>query len=140
MAKDKLTDKQEMFCREYLVDLNATQAAIRAGYSEKTAKDIGCQNLAKLNVAKRIQELKDKRQSKVEVSAEYVLQTILDTVELSKRDDDKANIYKGAELLGKHLSLFSDKILNQQLDKDGNPADAPALEVKFVKSETNNDT
>jgi phage terminase small subunit len=141
MAKDKLTDKQEMFCREYLVDLNATQAAIRAGYSEKTAKVIGAQNLSKLNVSERIDKLKEKRQNKVEVSAEYVLQTILDTVELSKRDDDKQNIYKGAELLGKHLSLFSDKILNQQLDKDGNPTDAPAIEVKLVKpNNTDNDT
>jgi len=46
----KLTNKQKRFVDEYLIDLNATQAAIRAGYSEKTAKDIGCQNLAKLNI------------------------------------------------------------------------------------------
>jgi phage terminase small subunit len=40
-----LTDKQAAFCREYLIDLNGTQAAIRAGYSEKTAKDIAAENL-----------------------------------------------------------------------------------------------
>jgi phage terminase small subunit len=43
-----LTDKQGMFCREYLIDLNATQAAIRAGYSEKTARASGCENLKNL--------------------------------------------------------------------------------------------
>ena len=44
VATTKLTAKQEFFCKEYLIDLNATQAAIRAGYSEKTAKDMACQN------------------------------------------------------------------------------------------------
>lgn len=46
----KLTPKQQRFVEEYLVDLNATQAAIRAGYSPSTAKEIGAQNLTKLNV------------------------------------------------------------------------------------------
>jgi phage terminase small subunit len=48
----KLTDKQEMFCKEYLIDLNATQAAIRAGYSEKTANIIGRRKLIKTLVFK----------------------------------------------------------------------------------------
>lgn len=52
-----LTAKQERFCNEYMVDLNATQAAIRSGYSEDTAKSIGCENLTKLNIQKRISEL-----------------------------------------------------------------------------------
>lgn len=46
----KLTEKQKRFVEEYLIDLNATQAAIRAGYSPNTAKDIGCENLAKPNI------------------------------------------------------------------------------------------
>ena len=50
----KLTDKQERFCYEYCVDFNATQAAIRAGYSESSAKEIGCENLTKPNIKKRI--------------------------------------------------------------------------------------
>ncbi|MDD3747732.1 MAG: terminase small subunit [Anaerostipes sp.] len=58
-----LTDKQKRFCDEYLIDLNAKQAAIRAGYSEKTAKQIGQQNLTKLDlkeyITKRMEE-KDK--------------------------------------------------------------------------------
>jgi phage terminase small subunit len=53
---NKLTPKQEAFVREYLVDLNGTQAAIRAGYSEKSAPVIACQNLRKLNVLRAIEE------------------------------------------------------------------------------------
>lgn len=45
-----LTDKQRLFCEEYLIDLNATQAAIRAGYSEKTARKIGSENLTKPDI------------------------------------------------------------------------------------------
>lgn len=50
----KLTNKQQRFIEEYLIDLNATQAAIRAGYSVKTAKDMGCENLAKPNIQEAI--------------------------------------------------------------------------------------
>lgn len=52
-----LTDKQELFCHEYIKDFNATQAAIRAGYSQKTAKAIGSENLTKLDVSNRVKEL-----------------------------------------------------------------------------------
>jgi phage terminase small subunit len=69
----KLTAKQELFCLEYLIDLNATQAAIRAGYSEKTAKDIACENLAKPNLQSRIAELKAERVERTEINADWVL-------------------------------------------------------------------
>lgn len=68
-----LTDKQEMFCREYLIDLNATQAAIRAGYSVKTANRIAAQNLSKLDIQNRIAELKAKRNEGMKIDADYVL-------------------------------------------------------------------
>ena len=55
----KLNDKQRRFCLEYCIDLNATQAAIRAGYSEKTAAVIGCENLIKPNIAEYIKELQE---------------------------------------------------------------------------------
>lgn len=57
MAKN-LTDKQEAFCREYMIDFNATQAAIRAGYSKKTAGQIGEENLKKPEIDKRVASLK----------------------------------------------------------------------------------
>lgn len=53
-----LKDKQELFCNEYIIDFNATQAAIRAGYSFKTACAIGTENLRKPNILSRIEELK----------------------------------------------------------------------------------
>ena len=69
----KLTDKQQRFVEEYLVDLNATQAAIRAGYSKKTAKVIAAQNLSKLNVAAEIQSGRQKLSEKTGVTAERVI-------------------------------------------------------------------
>ena len=53
---DFMTDKQRRFVDEYLIDLNATQAAIRAGYSEKTARYIGYENLTKPHISNAIQE------------------------------------------------------------------------------------
>lgn len=50
-----LTDKQQRFVDKYVIGLNATQAAIRAGYSEEATRDIECENLAKSNIAKAIQ-------------------------------------------------------------------------------------
>lgn len=76
MAKNKLSDKQEQFCKEYLIDLNATQAAIRAGYSEKTAQQIGTENLSKLVIQSRISELKAKRNVKVDLKAEDILKEL----------------------------------------------------------------
>lgn len=68
-----LTDKQDMFCREYLIDLNATQAAIRAGYSVRTANRIAAQNLSKLDIQNRIAELKAQRNDLVGINATYVV-------------------------------------------------------------------
>lgn len=68
-----LTAKQETFVGEYLKDLNAAQAAIRAGYSKKTAKEIGCQNLAKPNIAATIAKKMEERAVRVGIEADDVL-------------------------------------------------------------------
>ncbi|TPD93618.1 terminase small subunit [Pantoea vagans] len=81
-----LTDKQEMFCREYLIDLNATQAAIRAGYSEKTANRTGSENLSKPDVAQRIIDLKSERNERVEVNSDYVLRRLVEIDEMDVLD------------------------------------------------------
>lgn len=54
--ENKMTAKQKRFCDEYLIDLNATQAAIRAGYSEKTARQIGTENLSKPSIKEYIEK------------------------------------------------------------------------------------
>lgn len=69
----KLRPKQKMFVEEYLVDLNATQAAIRAGYSAKTASSIGEQNLRKLDIQTAIQEAMKDRQERTGVTQDRVI-------------------------------------------------------------------
>jgi len=81
-----LNDKQEMFCREYLIDLNATQAAIRAGYSEKTANRTGSENLSKPDIAQRIIDLKSSRNERVEIDADYVLRRLVEIDEMDVLD------------------------------------------------------
>ncbi len=71
-----MTPKQEMFVREYLVDLNATQAAIRAGYAEKTAYSIGQENLKKPEIAFAVAEGKAKRAAEIGVDARWVLKRL----------------------------------------------------------------
>jgi phage terminase small subunit len=135
MASDKLTKKQQAFVNEYLVDLNATQAAIRAGYSKSTSYSIGNENLNKPEIATAIQSAMDKRSKRVEIDADYVLGTIVSTIERCKQAEpvmdkagnhlttetedggealayrfDASGVLKGAELLGKHLKLFTDKV------------------------------
>lgn len=82
----KLTDKQELFCREYLKDLNATQAAIRAEYSEKTAYSIGQENLTKPEIQSRIAELNAERMEKLEVDASYVLKRLVEIDQMDVLD------------------------------------------------------
>lgn len=142
-----MTAKQLMFVKEYLVDLNATQAAIRAGYSEKTAGAVGAENLTKPEIAVAVQEAMGKRAERVEVDSDYVLKTIIDTVERCKQSRpvldrkgepifvetedgalapaytfDSSAVLKGCELLGKHLKLFTDK--SEITGKDGGPVES----------------
>ncbi|HAU5528425.1 TPA: terminase small subunit [Proteus mirabilis] len=81
-----LTDKQEMFCREYLIDLNATQAAIRAGYSEKTANRTASENLSKPDIQLRISELLKKRSDRLQIDADYVLNRLVEIDQMDVLD------------------------------------------------------
>lgn len=109
MATPKLTPKQLMFCKEYLIDLNATQACIRAGYSEKTANRIGAENLSKPVIKEEIDRLKAIREKKVELTAEKVLKDI-ERVRGKAEDTNQFNVsLKASELQGKHLAMFTEK-------------------------------
>ena len=117
MSKKELTAKQRMFVKEYLIDLNATQAAIRAGYSEKTAAVIGCQNLMKVNVAEAIQREVAARAERTEVTQDWVVEKIKRTVERCEgslgEDGEPFNpnaLLKGTEQLGRHLRMFGPDI------------------------------
>ena len=75
MAK-KLTEKQKRFVEEYLIDLNATQAAIRAGYSPKTANEQGTQNLAKLSIQDAVAKAMAERSRRTGINQDRVLQEL----------------------------------------------------------------
>ena len=72
-----LTQKQEWFCREYIIDLNATQAAKRAGYSEASAGSIGGEILQKPEIQNRINELQAERSKRVNITADEILRDLM---------------------------------------------------------------
>lgn len=131
MIVAKLTAKQKRFCDEYLIDLNATQAAIRSGYSKKTARKIGQENLTKPDIKEYIQHRMDEKEKILiadqdEVlkyltsvlrgeseSEEIVIENIGDYMSeartMKKAPSEKDRL-KAAELLGKRYNLFSDKM------------------------------
>lgn len=107
-----MTPKQEAFVREYLIDLNATQAAIRAGYSKRTAHVIGHENLTKPEMGAAIEAAMNARAKRTEITADYVFEGIRDTIERCRGEGDAFNpgqALKGLELLGKHLKPFTEK-------------------------------
>jgi phage terminase small subunit len=77
----KLTDKQEMFCREYVIDWNATRAAIAAGYSEDTAKQTGYENLTKPYIKEYIEEIQKDLAKLAGVSALSNIKHLTDILE-----------------------------------------------------------
>ena len=126
MPAVKLTAKQSNFVKEYLIDLNATQAAIRAGYSKKTAFRSGQENMQRPAIKAAIQKVMDKRSKKTGITANGVLADIryLADMCLGRKPTKKAQLFEGVyverevlevnqqgakaalELLGKHLKLF----------------------------------
>lgn len=131
-SKRKLTPKQDLFVHEYLVDLNAKQAAIRAGYSPKTAEWIGPQLLQKTHVQDELAKRQARRSARLEIRAEDVLRRLLASAENGQqlipvvgldgqqiigkdgqpvwRQLDASNANKALELIGKHVGLFNDKL------------------------------
>lgn len=71
-----MTPKQQRFCYEYMIDLNATRSAIRAGYSERTANKIASELLKNEEVKEMIQQLKEEQQKKLEITIDTVLKEI----------------------------------------------------------------
>lgn len=113
-SKDRqLNPKQDKFCQEYLVDLSATQAALRAGYSAKSAGFIGYQLLQKTPIASRIEELRTKQQVRTGISADRALKEAArlaffdirklcdaagNPIPIQDLDDDTAAAIQGLEL------------------------------------------
>jgi phage terminase small subunit len=109
----KLTPKQEMFCQEFLVDLNGAAAARRAGYSEKTAHEQAAQLLAKLSITERIAELKQERANKVARTAQDALNDLFAYTREAHDIGDLKTAMKGLELQLKHFGELTDKVKNE---------------------------
>jgi phage terminase small subunit len=121
----KLTDKQQRFVDEYMIDLNATQAAIRTGYSSRTADVQGPRLLGNVGIARAIAEHKAELAARAAVTAEYVLTSLKDVVTKSMQAEPVYDKFghptgewvfdsKGAtgalNLLGKHIGMFNEKV------------------------------
>ena len=103
-----LKDQHELFCQEYIIDLNATQAAIRAGYSERTARLTGHRLITNDNVQARLSELKSVRNQKLNVSAQWVLQKAMESFEFNAQaifDKDGNPQMVNAPAAGKFLEM-----------------------------------
>ena len=89
-----LTPKQQRFVEEYLIDLNATQSAIRAGYSEKTANEQGSRLLANVSISEAIAEAQNKRTEQTQIDAAYVLKRLVEIDQMDVLDimDDQMKI------------------------------------------------
>ena len=110
----KLTPKQKRFVAEYLVDLNATAAARRAGYSAKTADRIGPELLGKTCVSEAIQQAIRERQQRTEVTQDYVIKKLKEITDKDASDAQDSDLkyvnkIKALELLGKHLGAWEPK-------------------------------
>lgn len=136
----KLTAKQKRFCDEYLICLNASEAAIKAGYSKKTARVIGQENLLKPALKAYIQQRMDEKEKELIADQNEVLKYLTSVIrgqsrssvvvvenvgdymsearEMEKAPDERERL-KAAELLGKAHGIFTDKV-QQEVDMDLN--------------------
>ena len=137
-----LTEKQKRFCDEYLIDLNATQAAIRAGYSERSARQIAERNMTKDDIQKYIKERMSEKEKQLIADQDEVLKYLTSVLRgestaqeiviegtgdgcseaktMEKAPSEKERL-KAAELLGKRYALFTDKVTV-----------SPTLNIPFV--------
>lgn len=105
----KLTPKQAAFVAEYLIDLNATQAAIRAGYSKKTAHVTGHENLKKPEIAAAVKTAIDARAEQAAVTAQEVIDGLRSEAEYFGLNSSHSARVAAWAHLGKHLGIFTDK-------------------------------
>lgn len=126
----KLTPKQQRFVDEYLIDLNATQAAIRAGYSEKTAYSIGDENLKKPDIKKAIEKAQQERQKRTLVTQDDVIRGLLTEAEWQGEGSSHSARVSAWAHLGKHLNMFTDKI--DHTSSDGSMS--PNLKIEFINA------
>lgn len=123
----RLTVKQKRFCDEYLIDCNATQAAIRAGYSKKTAGAVGYENLKKPQIKEYIDEQLKRIENDNIADTKEVMEYLTNVMrgksrssvlsmcgdgmqEIIEKPPDEKEKIKAAELIGKRYGMFKDNV------------------------------
>lgn len=101
--------RQTRFVQEYLIDLNATQAAIRAGYSEKAARAIGSENLTKPDIAEAIAKAQEKAAARCEFTHDSIIKDIDEIGKEARGEGVYASALKSRELIGKHFGMWPNK-------------------------------
>ena len=112
-----LTPKQARFAAEYLVDLNASAAARRAGYSERTAEQQGCRLLRNVKVAARIASLQDKTAKRLEVTVDSIMADLEDLCRGAVRAGQFGPAVRAKELMGKRLGMFADRVIVNEIQQ-----------------------
>lgn len=136
-----LTDKQKRFVEEYLIDLNATQAAIRAGYSEKTADQIGSELLRKTKVSEAVNAAMERRSQKTKIDAEYVLMQAVKLHERCMQEIEPFTDRKGNHVHDEHgrpVYIFDSKGAAASLALVGKHVNVQAFKEQIEHSGTVN--
>jgi phage terminase small subunit len=100
-----LTHRQQRFTDEYLLDLNSTKAAIRAGYSSKTARQMAAQNMSKPAISNVIAMSMQQRSEHARVDSNWVLQAMLALYKEAREAGDMRFAIKALETIGKHVNV-----------------------------------
>ena len=127
-----LTPKQDLFVLEYLKDLNATQAAIRAGYSKRSAGQIGDENLRKHEIAEAIAIKKTERSKKTKIDAEWVLKSAVKVFNRCMQEEQVTD--KEGNPIGEYK--FEHAGANKALDTIGKHIDVQAFKEVIEKKLT----
>lgn len=108
----RLTEKQRKFAKEYTVDYNGNQAAIRAGYSPKTARQAAADLLTKTNVLQAIKEFQAEAETKIVLNRNMVIEGLLKEASFTGQGASHAARVSAWEKLGKTMGMFVDKVEN----------------------------
>ncbi len=132
-----LNEKQKQFCEEFIIDFNGTQAAIRAGYSKRSAKQIAFENLTKLDFQNYIKELIENRNKRTKITQDEVVNKIIEVVEVctqkvEQRDENGDTVEKMLDVNGanKALDMLMKHTGGYDLD---NKQKQPPLTINFKR-------
>ena len=125
----ELNAKQRAFTVEYMKDKNATQAAIRAGYSQKTAYSIGKQLLNKLEIQEKIKELQEEARARAGITVDIIVNRLNSIA--SNPEEKSSDRIRADELLGKYLGMFTEKVeMKGQLNTSVSKLDGILAQLK----------